>query len=96
MTITNRPIEEYSEQEHVVRPAKDAGNGGFRPFKLTATLKRRALKRNQKDPWLLLALKAMYDCFADMTDKLVEGLCVASAFGTPRSTVIARNCRSSG
>jgi hypothetical protein len=48
MTITNMPIEEYSEQELEVRPAKDAGNGGFKPFKLTATLKRRALKRNLK------------------------------------------------
>jgi hypothetical protein len=49
MTITNMPIEEYSEQELVVRPAKDAGHGGFKPFKLTATLKRRALKRNLKN-----------------------------------------------
>jgi hypothetical protein len=49
MTIPNTPIEEYSEQELVVRPAKDAGNGGFKPFKLTATLKRRALKRNLKN-----------------------------------------------
>jgi hypothetical protein len=49
MTITNRPIDEYREQELVVRPAKDAGNGGFKPFKLTATLKRRALKRNLKN-----------------------------------------------
>jgi hypothetical protein len=49
MTITNIPIEEYSEQELVVRPAKDARNGGFKRFKLTATLKRRALKRNLKN-----------------------------------------------
>jgi hypothetical protein len=49
MTITDIPIEEYSEQELVVRPAKDGSNGGFKPFKLTATLKRRALKRNLKN-----------------------------------------------
>ena len=49
MTIKNRPIEEYSEQEVVVRPWKDAGKDGFKPFKLTATLKRRALKRNLKN-----------------------------------------------
>ena len=48
MTITNMPIEEYAEPERVVRPAKDGGNGGFKPLKLTATLKRRALKRNLK------------------------------------------------
>jgi hypothetical protein len=49
MTITNMPIEEYAEPELVVRPAKHAGNGGFKPSKLTATLKRRALKRNLKN-----------------------------------------------
>jgi hypothetical protein len=49
MAIRNMPIEEYSEQELVVGAAKDAGNGGFKPFKLTATLKRRALKRNLKN-----------------------------------------------
>ena len=49
MTIPNMPIEEFSEQELVVRPAKDAGKDGFKPFKLTATLKRRALKRNLKN-----------------------------------------------
>jgi hypothetical protein len=43
------PIEECSEQESVVRPAKNAANGGFKPLKLTATLKRRALKRNLKN-----------------------------------------------
>jgi hypothetical protein len=49
MTITSMPTEECSEQEPVVRPAKRAGNGGFRPLKLTATLKRRALKKNLKN-----------------------------------------------
>ena len=49
MTITKLPIEEYAEPELVVRPARDARNGGFRPSKLTATLKRRALKRNLKN-----------------------------------------------
>jgi hypothetical protein len=49
MTIMNMPIEECSEHEPVVRPAKDAANGGFKPLKLTATLKRRALKRNLKN-----------------------------------------------
>jgi hypothetical protein len=49
MTTTNVPIEEYAEPERVVRPAKDGGNGGFKPLKLTATLKRRALKRNLKN-----------------------------------------------
>jgi hypothetical protein len=49
MTITNMPIEESAEPELVVRPAKYARNGGFRPSKLTATLKRRALKRNLKN-----------------------------------------------
>jgi hypothetical protein len=49
MAIRNMPIEDDSEQELVVGAAKDAGNGGFKPFKLTATLKRRALKRNLKN-----------------------------------------------
>jgi hypothetical protein len=47
MTITSMPTEECSEQERVVRPVKNAGNGGFKL--LTATLKRRALKRNLKN-----------------------------------------------
>jgi hypothetical protein len=49
MTIRNRPIGEYSEQEIMVRPMKDAGKDDFKPFKLTATLKRRALKRPLKN-----------------------------------------------
>jgi hypothetical protein len=49
MAIRNMPIEEYSEQDLVVRAAKGAGNGGFKPFKLTATLKRRALKKSPKN-----------------------------------------------
>jgi hypothetical protein len=49
MTIMNMPIEECSEQEPVVRPAKHAANAGFKPLKLTATLKRRALKINLKN-----------------------------------------------
>jgi hypothetical protein len=47
MTITSMPTEECSEQKRVVRPVKNAGNGGFKL--LTATLKRRALKRNLKN-----------------------------------------------
>jgi hypothetical protein len=48
MIIT--PIGEYSEQELATRPAKDsAGNDRFKPLQLTATLKRRALKRIQKN-----------------------------------------------
>ena len=49
MTMTSMPTEECSEQEPVVGPAKKAGNGGFRPLKLTATMKRRALKKNLKN-----------------------------------------------
>jgi hypothetical protein len=49
MIIMDMPIEECSEPEPVVRPAKGAANGGFKPLKLTATLKRRALKRNLKN-----------------------------------------------
>jgi hypothetical protein len=49
MTITSMPTEKCREQEPVVRPTKNAGNGGFKRLKLTATLKRRALKRNLKN-----------------------------------------------
>jgi hypothetical protein len=35
MTITNMPIEECAEPELAVRPAKHAGNGGFKPSKLS-------------------------------------------------------------
>jgi hypothetical protein len=49
MTIMNMPTEQCSEQEPVARPAKNVANGGFKPLKLTATLKRRALKRNLKN-----------------------------------------------
>jgi len=47
MTITSMPTEECSEQERVVRPVKNAGIGGLKL--LTATLKRRTLKRNLKN-----------------------------------------------
>jgi hypothetical protein len=49
MTITSMPTEECGEQEPVVGAAKNAGNGGFKLLKLTATMKRRALKRNLKN-----------------------------------------------